>query len=37
VLGAANIPAIPLNMQLENAVLPNPEKVSEKIKILLAY
>src|SRR6186997_3261685 len=27
VLGAANIPAIPLNMQLENEVLPNAEKV----------
>ena len=37
VLGAANIPAIPLNMGLENAVLPNAEKVSEKIKSLLAY
>ena len=37
VLGAANIPAIPLNMNLENAVLPNAEKVSEKIKNLLAY
>lgn len=37
VLGAANIPAIPLNMGLENAVLPNAEKVSEKIKILLSF
>ena len=37
VLGAANIPAIPLNMSLENAVLPKAEKVSEKIKNLLAY
>ena len=37
VLGAANIPAIPLNMQLENEVLPNAEKVSGKIKALLAY
>ncbi|HEV8270658.1 MAG TPA: thiamine pyrophosphate-dependent enzyme [Chitinophagaceae bacterium] len=37
VLGAANIPAIPLNMNLENAVLPNAEKVSEKIKILLSF
>ena len=37
VLGAANIPAIPLNMDLEDAVLPNVEKVSEKIKNLLAY
>lgn len=36
VLGAANIPAIPLNMGLEAAVLPNPEKVAERIKILLA-
>ena len=37
VLGAANIPAIPLNMDLENAVLPSAEKVSEKIKSLLGY
>ena len=37
VLGAANVPAIPLNMELENAVLPNKEKVSEKIKILFGY
>lgn len=37
VLGTADIPAIPLNMNLENAVLPSAEKVSEKIKILLAY
>ena len=37
ILGAANIPAIPLNMGLENAVLPNPEKVSEKIKCLLSF
>jgi len=37
VLGAANIPAIPLNMGLENAVLPNAEKVSQKIKILLSF
>src|SRR5687768_17212864 len=37
VLGTANIPAIPLNMQLENAVLPNAEKVGEKIQSLLAY
>lgn len=37
VLGAANIPAIPLNMGLENSVLPNEEKVLEKIKNLLAY
>jgi 2-oxoisovalerate dehydrogenase E1 component len=35
VLGAANVPAIPLNVQLENAVLPNAEKVEVKIKNLL--
>jgi 2-oxoisovalerate dehydrogenase E1 component len=37
VLGAANIPAIPLNMGLENAVLPNANKVAGKIKALLGY
>ncbi|HEX3167967.1 MAG TPA: thiamine pyrophosphate-dependent enzyme [Chitinophagaceae bacterium] len=37
VLGAANIPAIPLNMNLENAVLPNTEKVAGKIKTLLSF
>ncbi|HMK19273.1 MAG TPA: thiamine pyrophosphate-dependent enzyme [Chitinophagaceae bacterium] len=37
VLGAANVPAIPLNMQLENEVLPNAGKVEAKIKSLLAY
>jgi 2-oxoisovalerate dehydrogenase E1 component len=37
VLGAANVPAIPLNMQLENEVLPNAEKVLEKIKSLLSF
>jgi len=37
VLGAANVPAIPLNMNLENAVLPNAEKVWEKIKTLLSF
>jgi 2-oxoisovalerate dehydrogenase E1 component len=35
VLGAANIPAIPLNMGLENAVLPNADQVAEKVKKLL--
>ena len=37
VLGAANVPAIPLNMQLENEVLPNAEKVLKKIKSLLSF
>jgi 2-oxoisovalerate dehydrogenase E1 component len=36
VLGAANIPAIPLNMGLESAVLPNAKFVSERLKNLLA-
>ena len=35
VLGAANVPAIPLNIDLENAVLPNPKKVAEKVTSLL--
>jgi 2-oxoisovalerate dehydrogenase E1 component len=37
VLGSANVPAIPLNMGLEAAVLPNAEKVAERIKNLLAF
>ena len=37
VLGAANIPAIPLNMDLENEVLPNAGKVEMKIKNLFNY
>ena len=35
VLGAANVPAIPLNMNLENAVLPNAEKLQKKLKAFL--
>jgi 2-oxoisovalerate dehydrogenase E1 component len=35
VLGAADVPAVPLNMGLEAAMLPNAEKVSERIKNLL--
>ena len=37
VLGALNLPAVPMNMILENAMLPNAEKVTEKIKDLLNY
>ena len=37
VLGAADIPAIPLNIGLERAVLPNAEKVADKIKALLSF
>lgn len=35
VLGAANIPAIPMNMGLEKAALPNAEKVAGKIRWML--
>jgi 2-oxoisovalerate dehydrogenase E1 component len=37
VVGAINLPAIPLNVALEKAMLPNPEKVREKIDFLLNY
>lgn len=37
VLGAANVPAIPLNIGLEAAVLPDAEIVVESIKNLLAF
>ena len=37
VLGALNLPAVPLNMGLEAAMLPNAEKVVERIKKLLDY
>lgn len=37
VVGAANMPAIPLNSILEATMLPNAEKVAEKIKDLLNY
>jgi 2-oxoisovalerate dehydrogenase E1 component len=36
-LGAANLPAIPLNVDLEKMMLPNPEKVSAEIEKLLNY
>lgn len=37
VLGAENVPAIPLNENLERAYLPNAEKVKEKLEWLLGY
>nr|MBA4166659.1 tungsten formylmethanofuran dehydrogenase [Chitinophagaceae bacterium] len=37
VLGALNVPAIPMNVHLEKAVLPNAEKVAEKIAGLLSF
>jgi len=37
VMGSENLPAIPLNSTLEARMLPNAEKVSEKIREILAY
>ncbi len=37
VMGSENLPAIPLNSTLEARMLPNTEKVSEKIRDILAY
>ena len=37
VMGAENLPAIPLNSTLESRMLPNKEKVSKKIKAILDY
>jgi 2-oxoisovalerate dehydrogenase E1 component len=36
-LGAANLPAIPLNVELEKMMLPNPDKVAATIEELLNY
>jgi 2-oxoisovalerate dehydrogenase E1 component len=36
-MGAANAPAIPLNSILEKTMLPNAEKVKEKIESLLNW
>jgi 2-oxoisovalerate dehydrogenase E1 component len=36
-LGAENLPAVPLNIALETRMLPNPSKVGEALKQLLAY
>ena len=36
-IGARNTPAVPLNMALEAEMLPNAEKVAEKIEALLNY
>jgi 2-oxoisovalerate dehydrogenase E1 component len=37
VLGSLNLPAVPMNVILEKAMLPNPEKVSQLIESLLSY
>lgn len=36
-IGSENMPAIPLNSTLEQAMIPNAEKVTEKLKELLIY
>jgi len=37
VVGALDLPAVPMNIELEKAMLPNPEKVSAVLKTLLDY
>ena len=37
VIGAENLPAIPLNSTLEKTMLPNTEKVAAMIEIMLQY
>ncbi|RYZ19661.1 MAG: tungsten formylmethanofuran dehydrogenase [Chitinophagaceae bacterium] len=37
VLGALNLPAVPLNMSLEAAMLPSAAKVAERLEQLLSY
>ena len=37
VLGAENVPAIPMNIQLEEAILPNAKKVTDTLRALLEY
>jgi 2-oxoisovalerate dehydrogenase E1 component len=37
VLGALNLPAVPLNIGLEKAMLPNAEKVAERLKQLFSF
>jgi len=35
--GAANLPAVPLNIDLEKMMLPSAEKVAEELRKLLAF
>jgi 2-oxoisovalerate dehydrogenase E1 component len=37
VLGSLNLPAVPMNMILESAMLPNAEKVTSKLQLILNY
>ena len=36
-LGALNLPAVPMNINLEKAMLPNTEKLVEKLILLFKY
>jgi 2-oxoisovalerate dehydrogenase E1 component len=36
-VGSANLPAVPLNVDLEKMMLPNAEKVKEALTALLKY
>lgn len=36
-MGALNLPAVPMNMGLEAAMLPNTDKVAQKIREILSY
>jgi 2-oxoisovalerate dehydrogenase E1 component len=36
-IGSKNVPAIPLNTSLEKEIMPNAEKVADKLKELLSY
>jgi 2-oxoisovalerate dehydrogenase E1 component len=37
VLGALNLPAVPINLALEAAMLPTTEKVAERIRNMFTY
>jgi 2-oxoisovalerate dehydrogenase E1 component len=37
VMGALNLPAVPMNIVLENAMLPNAEKLAQRIRELILY
>jgi 2-oxoisovalerate dehydrogenase E1 component len=37
VMGAMDLPAVPINVALEAAMLPNPQKVGERMAQLLRY
>jgi 2-oxoisovalerate dehydrogenase E1 component len=36
-IGALDLPAVPMNMGLEAAMLPNADKVAERIRKLLSF